>query len=145
VRRLLLAVLFIGAIGFIGVAAGCATRQVPKPEAERRVLPGPATFNPHLDVPRNCLQTQNVDGSVLMTCECENCGHPEARDGMDPTPWSCVLRDQGLFCGYGNRSNDVNVSAGRDVTTLEYPVSGSCKPRFAKCSTAAYVPLGIEG
>lgn len=143
-RRLLLAWFFVGAIGLIGVAAGCATRQVPKPEAERRAIPGPTTFNPHLEVPRNCRPTQNVDGSVLMTCECENCGHPEAGDDMNPAPWSCVLRDQVLFCGYGNRGDDVNVSAGKDVTTLEYPVSRSCKPRHARCS-AADVRLGTEG
>lgn len=133
-KRLLLVVFTIGSIGFIGVASGCSTRQASKSEAERRVVPGPATINPHLDVPRNCQPTENADGSVLMTCECENCGHPEARDGMIPAPWSCVLREQGLFCGYGN---DVRVSEGRDVTTLKYPLSGSCGRRLAPCSPAA--------
>lgn len=133
-KRLLLVVLTIGFIGFIGVASGCATRQAPKSEAERRVVPGPATVNPHLDVPRNCQQTRNADGSVLMTCECENCGHPEARDGLPPAPWPCVLRDQGLFCGYGN---SVNVSKGRDVTALEFPLSGACGRGRAPCYPAA--------
>lgn len=117
-KRLLLVLL---AIGCVGVTSGCSTRQVPKSDAEHRVVPGPAIFNPHLDIPRNCRQTENADGSVLTTCECENCGHPEAGDGLNPEPWICVLREQGLFCGYGN---SVKAIDGRNVTILLYPLFG---------------------
>lgn len=85
-KRLRLVTLAIGFICLLGVASGRATRQAQGSEAERRVPPAPDAISPHLDVPKNCKQTQNADGSVLTTCDCENCGHPEARDGMHPVP-----------------------------------------------------------
>jgi hypothetical protein len=96
VKGLLVMVLCISSVGLIGVTAGCATRQIPKTEAERKVVPAPATTDPRLEIPRNCKQTQNADGSVLMTCDCGACGHPEPRDGM-------------------------NSYSGKDVTILWYP------------------------
>ena len=55
---------------------------------------------PHLDVPQNCQPTIEKDGSMLMTCECENCGQPESSDGLDPVPWACKSREGGLYCTY---------------------------------------------
>ena len=40
------------------------------------------------------------DGSVLLTCECEACGQPDERDGLDPVPWVCKSTDGGLYCSY---------------------------------------------
>lgn len=146
VKRLLLVFLCFSSVGLMCVAVGCATRQAPKKEAERKVAPAPVTADSHLEIPRNCQRTPNADGSVLLTCECEACGDPEPRDGMSPVPWSCVLRDEGVFCGYNN-GNGFSASEGKDTTTLEYPFSNSCGP-LAPCSPAVstrYTMLGVTG
>lgn len=94
VKRMLLFVLFINCVSLVGAAAQSTTKDAPNPDSQ-------SAFVPHRDIPRNCQKTQEADGSVLMTCECENCGQPEARDGTDLLPWSCVNREDGRVCGYG--------------------------------------------
>ena len=93
-KKLLAFVLSISSVSFLGAASQAAPNDPPKPD------PNPA-FVPHRDIPQNCRQTIQADGSVLLTCDCENCGQPDARDGPNPIPWSCVIRKQGLTCGYG--------------------------------------------
>ena len=56
--------------------------------------------NPHLDIPTNCRTMIQTDDSVLLTCECEGCGQPNSRDGLDPVPWTCKSREGGLYCSY---------------------------------------------
>ena len=56
--------------------------------------------NPHLDIPKNCQNMIQKDGSVLMTCECEACGEPNSSDGLDSVPWTCKSREGGLYCSY---------------------------------------------
>jgi hypothetical protein len=94
VKRLLVLVLCISAVSWVGAVA-----QNTK-EAPRKAVPD-STFVPHRDIPKNCRQTLEADGSVLVTCDCEACGKPEARDGLNPLPWSCVTSEQGVICGYG--------------------------------------------
>ena len=93
-KKLLVFVLFVGC----SICAGAA----PQPPANASPSPDPqATQSGHLDIPKNCQSTVEADGSVLMTCECENCGQPEARDGSDPLPWACVSRQGAMHCDYG--------------------------------------------
>src|SRR6266536_1698062 len=54
----------------------------------------------NLDIPRNCRTTIEKDDSVLLTCECENCGQPDSSDGSDPVPWTCKSGEGGLYCSY---------------------------------------------
>jgi hypothetical protein len=93
-RTLLVFVLSISCVSFVGAAAQSTTNAPPKPDAH-------SAFVPHLDIPQNCQKTLEADGSVLMTCDCENCGQPEARDGLYPLPWGCVTRKEGVACSYG--------------------------------------------
>jgi len=54
----------------------------------------------NLDIPRNCRTTIEKDDSVLLTCECENCGQLDSSDGPDPVPWTCKSGEGGLYCSY---------------------------------------------
>jgi hypothetical protein len=95
VKKLLVFVLFAGCASYAGAAPQSATDKPP-------LLPDPRPdFTGHLDVPKNCQTMLELDGSVLMTCDCENCGQPEARDGLDPLPWACVSRQGSIRCDYG--------------------------------------------
>ena len=104
VKRLMLFVLFISCVSLVGAAAQSTTNDAPNPDS-------PSAFVPHREIPQNCQKTQEADGSVLLTCECENCGQPEAKDGMNPLPWSCVNREEGRVCDYG--VDDVIVKSSR--------------------------------
>ena len=70
----------------------------PGSDTDRLQLEQPV--KPHLDIPRNCRTTIEKDDSVLLTCECENCGQPDSSDGLDPVPWACKSREGGLYCTY---------------------------------------------
>lgn len=129
VKMLLRLIWCISSVGLMWVALGCATRQVPKTEANRGMVPAPAADTPHVDVPKNCQRTPNADGSVLLTCDCEACGHPEPRDGMNPVPWSCTLRGKAVYCGYDN-GNGLSASDGRNTTSLEHSIPDSCDHRL---------------
>lgn len=94
VKKLLVFVLFISSAAYVGAAPQSIPKDAPSPDAR-------ASENGHLDIPKNCKQTLEADGSVLMTCECENCGQVEARDGENPLPWACVSREGALHCDYG--------------------------------------------
>jgi hypothetical protein len=94
VKKLLAIALCISSATFLGAAPQSATKDPVDPDPNMTVAP-------RLDIPKNCQQTTEDDGSVLMTCECKNCGQPEARDGPDPVPWTCVSRKDGVTCGYG--------------------------------------------
>jgi hypothetical protein len=94
VKKLLVFVLFIGCASYVGAAAQSAAEDPPKSDT-------PAAVTGRLDIPKNCQQTLEADDSVLMTCECPNCGQPDARDGVDPLPWACVAKQGALHCGYG--------------------------------------------
>jgi hypothetical protein len=94
VKKLLVFVLFIGCASLVSAAAQTTKNDPPSPDS-RAIATG------HLDIPKNCQQTMEEDGSVLVTCECENCGQVEARDGEDPLPWTCVAEQGALHCGYG--------------------------------------------
>lgn len=93
-KKLLVFVLFIGCASYAGAAPQSAANAPPSPDPQ-------ASATGHLDIPKNCQQTLEEDGSVLMTCECENCGQPEARDGENPLPWTCVSKEGALTCDYG--------------------------------------------
>lgn len=108
-KKLLVFVLLISSVGFLAAAPQPATNDPPNPDTH-------SAATPHLDIPKNCQQTLEEDGSVLLTCDCENCGHPEARDGPDPVPWSCVSRKEGLTCGYG--VGDVVETGSRQKTRI---------------------------
>lgn len=98
-KLLLALVLSISCAGFAGSAAQRPpTRASPPPAATIR--------GPHTEIPTNCIKTQEADGSVLVTCDCEDCGHPEARDGLTPLPWSCRVVNHRMVCGYGNAEID---------------------------------------
>jgi hypothetical protein len=86
-------VLCISSVACFGAAPQSASKDPRTPD------PNPALAH-HLDIPKNCQQTFEANGSVLLTCECENCGQAEARDGFEPVPWSCVMRKDGVSCGY---------------------------------------------
>jgi hypothetical protein len=94
VKKLLVFVLFVGCAAYVGAAPRSPANASPSPDPQ-------AAQTGHLDVPRNCQTTTQADGSVLTTCECENCGQPEARDGSDPLPWACVSRQGAMHCDYG--------------------------------------------
>lgn len=134
-KRLLLVILCISSVALMCIAMACATRQSAKTEADRGLVPAPTPDNSHLDIPRNCQQTPNADGSVLLTCECEGCGHPEPSDGMNPVPWSCTLRGNAVYCGYNN-GNGFSPNDGKNTTRLEYPASDSCGQQLVPCSPA---------
>jgi hypothetical protein len=91
-KKLLVFVLFIGCASYVGVAQ--STAKVPLSPDAKAMSPG------HLEIPKNCQQTLEPDGSVLVTCECEQCGQVEATDGIDPLPWACVSEQGALHCGY---------------------------------------------
>lgn len=95
VKKLLVFVLFVGCAAYVGAA--------PQPPANASPSsPDPqAAQTGHVDIPKNCQTTTEADGSALTTCECENCGQPEARDGSDPLPWACVSRRGSMHCDYG--------------------------------------------
>lgn len=93
-KKLLAFVLSISSVSFLGAAPQSATKDSPKPDTHQ-------AFVPHRDIPKDCRQIFEADGSVLVTCDCENCGQPEAKDGPHPVPWSCAVREEGLSCGYG--------------------------------------------
>lgn len=93
-KKLLVFVLFVGCASYVGAAPQSTAHDPPLPDPQ-------ASLTGHLDVPKNCHQTLGADGSVLMTCECENCGQPEARDGSDPLPWTCANRQGAVHCSYG--------------------------------------------
>jgi hypothetical protein len=92
VKKLLIFVLFVACASYVGVAQ--STAEVPSPPDAQAISPG------QLEIPKNCQATPEPDGSVLMTCECEQCGQVEARDGVDPLPWACVSEQGALHCGY---------------------------------------------
>jgi hypothetical protein len=97
VKKLLILVLSVSCLAFVGSAS--PSSELDSSTSDRSVVrDGP--FRPHLEIPRNCIQTQQADGSVLVTCDCEACGHPEARDGLNPLPWGCELKNQTVTCGY---------------------------------------------
>jgi hypothetical protein len=102
---LVLSVSSVSLVGAVGPGASGAADDTPKSI--------PHAINPHLDIPKNCQQTIEADDSVLLTCECEACGHPEARDGMNPVHRSCDFRKEGLFCSYGddNSNTDTDTDA----------------------------------
>jgi hypothetical protein len=94
VKKLLVFVLFVGCASYVGAAPQSAANDPPSPDPQ-------ASATGRLEIPKNCQTTLEADGSVLLTCECENCGQPEARDGEDPLPWTCVSRQGTLHCDYG--------------------------------------------
>lgn len=95
-KKLLVFVLFVGCATYVAAAPQTATD-------DKAPLPDPrAALTGRLEIPKNCQTTIEVDGSVLMTCECEHCGQPDAWDGLDPLPaWVCVNRQGAMHCGYG--------------------------------------------
>jgi hypothetical protein len=93
VKKLLVFVLFFGCATYVGAAPQSATDEAPLPDP-RASIPGT------LEIPKNCQTTLQADGSVLTTCECEQCGQLGARDGVDPLPWACVSRQGAIHCGY---------------------------------------------
>jgi hypothetical protein len=97
VKKLLVLVLSISCVSFIGSASPPSPQDSATPDHSAML---DDTFRPHLDIPTNCIQTQQADGSVLVTCDCENCGHPEARDGLNPLPWGCEVENRTVICGY---------------------------------------------
>lgn len=106
-KKLLVFVLFVG----------CATYVVAAPQSSGNASPSPdpqASLTGHLDVPKNCQTTVEADGSVLTTCECENCGQPEARDGSDPLPWACVSRQGAMHCDYGEAEEPPTAARQKD-------------------------------
>jgi hypothetical protein len=104
-KMLLVLALFIGSVSVFGAAQGFGTGTLGgKSDLPKTV---PHAVNPHRDVPKNCQQTLEADDSVLLTCECEACGQPDARDGLNPLPWSCELRQERLFCGYGGSDSAI--------------------------------------
>jgi hypothetical protein len=92
VKKLLVFVLFIGGASYVGVAQSTA-KVPPLPDTK-------AMSSGHLEIPKNCHEAPEPDGSVLMTCECEQCGKVEAKDGEVPLPWACVSEQGALHCGY---------------------------------------------
>jgi hypothetical protein len=62
------------------------------------------TFNPRLDIPKNCKAVTQPDDSVELTCECPACGKPDApraaRGNPARDPWTCRSRAGGLYCSY---------------------------------------------
>jgi hypothetical protein len=104
-KILLVLALFISSVSGFGAAQGFgAGAQGGKDDLPKTV---PHAVNPHLDIPKNCQQTLEADDSVLLTCECEACGHTEASDGLNPLPWSCEVRQESLFCGYGGSGSEI--------------------------------------
>lgn len=93
VRFLLILVLALSSVCYASGSQGQGAADRPKIQLEHPV-------NPHLDTPRNCRALEQQDGSVLMTCECEDCGQPDSHDGLDPVPWTCQSREGGLYCSY---------------------------------------------
>jgi hypothetical protein len=91
--RLLLIVLL--AFAGMGYGSGPQAKEKPKIQLEHPV-------NPHLDIPKNCQTVVEPDNSVILTCECEQCGKigPEDRAQVDPDPWVCKTKDGGLYCNY---------------------------------------------
>jgi len=97
VKKLLVLVLSISCVSFVGSASSPSV-EASSPSVWSGIPDG--LVRPHLDIPKNCVQTDQADGSVLVTCDCEACGKPEARDGLNPLPWGCEVEDQTVICGY---------------------------------------------
>ena len=91
-KVLLVLVLALSSVAYGSGPQGASDTDRPKLQLEHPVNP--------LDIPRNCQTTIQKDDSVLLTCECENCGQPDSSDGPDPVPWTCKSRDGGLYCSY---------------------------------------------
>ena len=91
-KVLLVLVLALSSVAYGSGPQGSDT-DTPKLQLEQPVPP-------HLDLPRNCQTTTEKDGSVLLTCECENCGKADSSDGPDPVPWTCKSNEGGLYCSY---------------------------------------------
>jgi hypothetical protein len=98
-QKLLVLVLAISCAGFAGPGPPTSPKESPKP-------PPQTARGPHTEYPRNCIQTLEADGSILVTCDCEACGHPEARDGLTPLPYSCWVQNNAVTCGYDREWND---------------------------------------
>lgn len=96
-KKLLVLVLSISFVSFFGSASPPSAQDS---STSARSAPREEVFRPHLEIPKNCIQTLQADGSVLVTCDCTNCGHPEARDGLNPLPWGCEVEDHTVVCGY---------------------------------------------
>lgn len=101
--KLLVFVVAISCAGFAGSARPPSVHESPHP-------PPQVERGPHLEIPRNCIRTQEADGSVLVTCDCEDCGHPEARDGLTPLPYSCTVQNHTVICGYDREWTDPHKS-----------------------------------
>jgi hypothetical protein len=99
VKKLLVLVLFVSCAGFASSGRSPSAQGSPQP-------PPQTDTGPHTIIPKNCIQTQEADGSVLVTCDCEACGHPEARDGMTPLPYACAQQNNAVTCGYDREWND---------------------------------------
>jgi hypothetical protein len=97
VKKLLILALSISCVSFIGSASSPSVED-PHSSIQSAITDG--LIRPHLDIPKNCVKTDQADGSVLLTCDCEACGKPEARDGLNPLPWGCEVEEQTVICGY---------------------------------------------
>jgi hypothetical protein len=97
VKLLLTLVLVLGSVCFASVCFASGPQAGESGQAQPKVE---QPVNPHLDIPHDCKKTIEADGSVLLTCQCEDCGQPDETDGQNPVPWVCKPADDGLDCNY---------------------------------------------